>query len=233
MTSISGQPPLPAFARVRTSVCANQTPADIATCVAAGVDAVGVLVQVRHRAEDAIGLDDALVLLRGVPPYVGRYAVTHATDLPDLLALAALPIDTIQLHGEVTLGTAAKLRDALPNLRYLKSVHVTDELRGLDLAQLRPWEEVADAFILDSVDPAADRIGGTGKTHDWSISARIVASCALPVVLAGGLTPANVTEAVQRVAPWGVNMNSGVERGAAKDRMLVEQFVRGAGGTRT
>jgi phosphoribosylanthranilate isomerase len=51
--------------------------------------------------------------------------------------------------------------------------------------------------------------------------------------LAGGLTPANVTEAVQRVAPWGVNMNSGVERGAAKDRMLVEQFVRGAGGTRT
>jgi phosphoribosylanthranilate isomerase len=218
---------------VRTSICANQTSADIAACVAGGVDAVGVLVQVRHRAEDAISLDDAVSLLRSVPPYVGRYAVTHATELPELLQLARLPIDTIQLHGDVSLETAAELREALPDLRYLKAVHVTPELRSLGIAHLRPWEKVADALIVDSVDPAADRIGGTGKTHDWNISAEIVAAAALPVVLAGGLTPANVTEAVQRVAPWGVNVNSGVERDGAKDRALVEQFVRGARGALT
>jgi phosphoribosylanthranilate isomerase len=217
-----------AVARVRTSVCANQTAADIASCVAGGVDAVGVLVQVRHRAEDAIGLSDAARLLRTVPPYVGRYAVTHATDLTELVALAALPVDTIQLHGDVSLQTAARLRAALPNLRYLKAVHVTGAAWDLDFSCLRRWEEVVDAFVLDSVDPATDRIGGTGRTHDWRISARIVAAARLPVVLAGGLTPANVAAAVERVAPWGVNVNSGVERDGVKDRLLVEQFVQAA-----
>jgi phosphoribosylanthranilate isomerase len=212
--------------RIRTSVCANQSTADVAACVAGGVDAVGVLVQVSHRAEDAVSLDKARTILRRVPPFVGRYAVTHATQLSDLLTLAELPIDTIQLHGAVDLSTATQLRALRPDIRLLRAVHVTDH----EPTGTRPWEGVVDGFVLDSVDLANDRIGGTGRTHDWTISAKIVSNAQVPVVLAGGLTPENVAEAIARVGPWAVNVNSGVERDGVKDPDLVERFVRGTHG---
>lgn len=60
----------------------------------------------------------------------------------------------------------------------------------------RQIESSVDAIVLDSVDPATDRVGKTGITHDWSLSAEIAANCKVPVVLAGGLTPENVAEAI-------------------------------------
>ena len=86
-------------------------------------------------------------------------------------------------------------------------MHVTgDDALGRALV----YAAVADALVLDS--RTADRLGGTGRTHDWSVSARIVAAVApLPVYLAGGLRPENVAEAIARVHPAGVDVNSGVE----------------------
>jgi phosphoribosylanthranilate isomerase len=219
--------------RVRASICANQTRDDIAACVLGGADAVGVLVQVRHRARDAVDLATAEYLLAGVPPYVGRYAVTHTTELADLLALAELPIDTIQLHADIDPSTVRRFREAAPRLRVLKALHIADGADGADGAgaeppSTRPWESLVDGFVLDSVNPREDRIGGTGRTHDWSVSARIVRASTVPVILAGGLRPDNVAAAVRAVRPWGVNVNSGVERSDAKDRQLVQSFVRRA-----
>jgi phosphoribosylanthranilate isomerase len=87
------------------------------------------------------------------------------------------------------------------------------------------YAAVADALVLDS--RTADRLGGTGRTHDWSISARIVAAVArLPVYLAGGLRPENVAEAVARVRPAGVDANSGVEdESGRKDAQRMREFV--------
>jgi len=235
-----------AVSRVRVSVCANQSAADVAACVAGGVDAVGVLVQVRHRAEDAVDLATAARLLAGVPPYVGRYAVTHATELDELLALAELPVDTVQLHAEVPPATAARFRERAPGLRLLKALAVagtplarSDRENGgsprsrraagwLETAAVAAWARLVDGLVLDSVNPAEDRIGGTGRTHDWTVSARIARASPVPVILAGGLRPSNVAAAVRAVRPWAVNVNSGVERGGAKDAALVAAFVRGA-----
>jgi phosphoribosylanthranilate isomerase len=112
-------------------------------------------------------------------------------------------------------------------------VHVTGEdAVGHALA----YAAVADALVLDS--RTADRLGGTGLTHDWSVSARIVAAVApLPVYLAGGLTPENVAEAVARVRPAGVDVNSGVEdadgrKDAAKMRAFVDRARAGLPGHR-
>jgi phosphoribosylanthranilate isomerase len=213
------------MARIRVSVCANTGPADVASCVQGGVDAVGVLVGVRHVAEDAVGLDAARQILEGVPPYLGRYAVTHLTELDDLLGVVdALPIDTLQVHDQAAPETLEALRRVRPGLRLLKAIHVHPD-------QEPDWEsyvDVVDGIVLDSIDPDADRIGGTGRVHDWSASARIVKSCPIPVILAGGLTPGNVAAAVDAVGPWAVNVNSGVESGGQKDLSRVRALVEAA-----
>ncbi len=102
-------------------------------------------------------------------------------------------------------------------------MHVTGEDalgRALDYAAAD-----ADALVLDS--RTADRLGGTGQTHDWSVSARIVAAVSpVPVYLAGGLRPENVGEAIARVRPAGVDVNSGVEDAKGrKDMAKMRAFV--------
>jgi phosphoribosylanthranilate isomerase len=81
------------------------------------------------------------------------------------------------------------------------------EIDAIEMAKL--FEPYAHAILLDS--RTADRLGGTGITHDWDISARLVKSISIPVILAGGLTPGNVYEAVCKVKPYAVDVNSGVE----------------------
>jgi phosphoribosylanthranilate isomerase len=74
-----------------------------------------------------------------------------------------------------------------------------------------------------------DRVGGTGKTHDWSLSAKIVANCKVPVVLAGGLTPQNVMHAIHIVRPFAVDVNSGIERAdGRKSEERIYRFIEAA-----
>jgi phosphoribosylanthranilate isomerase len=210
------------MARIRVSVCANTGPADVEACVRGGADAIGVLVGVRHVAEDAVSVEVADQVLCSVPPYLGRYAVTHQSEQDDLLAVVdALPIDTLQVHDW---ADPAELRRARPGLRVLKAVHVRPgEEPGWDA-----FVDVVDAIVLDSLDPTSDRIGGTGKIHDWAASAAVVKACPIPVILAGGLTPENVAKGVATVGPWAVNVNSGVESSGRKDVVRVRALVEAA-----
>ena len=86
-----------------------------------------------------------------------------------------------------------------------------------------PW---IGAFITDTFDPSSGASGATGKTHDWKISRRIVQSSPKPVILAGGLHPKNIEEAIHRVRPAGVDVHSGVENQQGfKEYVKVQQFV--------
>ncbi|HJJ64238.1 MAG TPA: phosphoribosylanthranilate isomerase, partial [Methanocorpusculum sp.] len=86
----------------------------------------------------------------------------------------------------------------------------------------------ADAILLDS--RTADRLGGTGITHDWSISAKIVSAVSKPVILAGGLKPENLFEAMSVVKPYAVDVHSGVKQDGVRDFLRTEEFVRTAHG---
>lgn len=91
---------------------------------------------------------------------------------------------------------------------------------------MRPFESVVDAFILDTQDLSNDKIGGTGLTHDWNISSEVVREVSRPVILAGGLTPENVADAIKIVKPFGVDANSGLkDSDGFKDNVKVINFV--------
>ena len=136
-----------------------------------------------HRAEDEIGEAEARAIVRRLPAKAEAVLVTHLLDPERVAELAvALGACTIRVHGDMTIADLRRLRGLDPGARLLKAVHVTGEdAVGRALA----YAADADALVLDS--RTADRLGGTGRIHDWSVSARVVAAVApVPVHLAGG-----------------------------------------------
>ena len=104
-------------------------------------------------------------------------------------------------------------------------VHVEDEA---SVALAADYARRADALLLDSGRPslAVPELGGTGRAHDWRLSARIVAASSVPVFLAGGLAPGNVAEAIRAVRPYGVDVCSRLRSGGALDAAKLAAFVR-------
>ena len=189
-----------------------------------GATALGFLVGLTHRAEDGIGEAAARAIVGRLPAGAEAVLVTHLLDPERVAGLAAsIGARTIQVHDAMTIPDLRRLRAlAPPGTRLLKAVHVTGEDA---VARALGYAGVADALVLDS--RTADRLGGTGQTHDWSVSARIVDAVApLPIILAGGLRPENVAEAIARVRPAGVDVNSGVEdTSGRKDTRKMREFV--------
>jgi phosphoribosylanthranilate isomerase len=193
-----------------------------------------VLGRPHHRAEDEIDTAAARAIVKRLPAGAEAVLVTHLRDPEQAAGLAAsIGARTVQVHGGMAISGLLRLRALAPGARLLKAVHVTGEdALGRALAHAAN----ADALVLDT--RTADRLGGTGRTHDWSVSARIVVAVApLPVYLAGGLRPENVAEAVARVRPAGVDVNSGVEdaggrKDAAKMRAFMERARAGLPGRR-
>jgi len=211
---------------MRVKICGMRRVEDALAAVAAGADAVGCLVALDYATPDRVDPAAARVIFEALPPFVARVLVTHRTGLAEVTALMRESGATVaQLHGEFPTVAISALREALPYATIVKSVHVTGEE---SIAAAVAASRVADAVLLDT--KARGRIGGTGVTHDWSISARIAAVSSKPVILAGGLTPDNVAEAIAHVRPYAVDVNSGT-RGADgfKDHARIRAFIAAAG----
>jgi phosphoribosylanthranilate isomerase len=132
----------------------------------------------------------------------------------------------VQLHGPIAAEELAKIRSAWPALVVIKSLIVRgdnlDELKEL-IAASAPY---VDAYITDSFDTQSGAEGATGKTHDWAIDRALVEQSPKPVILAGGLNPDNVREAILTVRPFGVDVHTGIEGAdGRKDAELTRRFV--------
>jgi phosphoribosylanthranilate isomerase len=204
-------------------ICGIQSLSDAMQSLDNGASAVGFLVGITHRAEDQISASAAAGIVRALPREASAVLVTHLQDSARVADLARdIGVGTIQLHDEMEITGIEALRVAIPGIAIVKAVHV----EGADsFARARHYAPYVDALLLDS--RTADRLGGTGKTHDWAISAEMVRMFApMPVYLAGGLTPANVGDAIRRVNPAGVDVNSGVEdEFGGKSAEKVKRFV--------
>jgi phosphoribosylanthranilate isomerase len=132
----------------------------------------------------------------------------------------------VQLHGDIATAELRSLKEHSPHLTIIKSLviglHPVEHLCAL----MRRTAPYVDAYITDTFDPTTGAAGATGKTHDWRVSKRFVEYASRPVILAGGLHPGNVRDAILEVQPAGVDAHTGLEdRTGRKSEEKVREFV--------
>jgi phosphoribosylanthranilate isomerase len=172
-----------------------------------------------------LSLERAKTLLDKVPVFADSVVVTPPKSVEWLLEVCdKLQPSAIQIHGKEQIDSQ-KIREKTVNTHLIKTVYVTqDALKEDVIDELKTF----DAVLLDSF--SKGQYGGTGKVHDWNLSKQVVEAVApVPVILAGGLKPENVKEAVLAVKPYAVDVASGVEASpGVKDHGKVRAFVENA-----
>ena len=208
----------------RVKICGIRTIEDALLAVKCGADAVGILVGQKHPSPDFVSPDYAREICRYIPPFVAATLVTHYDNIDDITStLSHVHPTAIQICSELTASDLRVLKNNFPGVSFLKTYHVIDQ-SSLEYGQ--QYVTCVDGFLLDSKNPETGQVGGTGLTHDWRLSALIVQQYKLPVVLAGGLNPDNVSRAISIVRPFGVDVNSGVKNSSGfKDFAKVRDFV--------
>lgn len=209
----------------RVKICGLTREADLETAVAAGADAIGVVCDVPVDTPREVDRRRAAELVAAAPPFVTTVLVTMPDGPERAIELVdAIEPDAVQIHRQLPPGDLAYLRSKV-------DASVLLAIGAEEVSSAAAYDDVADALVVDSVD--ADGGGGTGETHDWTRTRSATSDLASPIVLAGGLTPDNVAEAVRTVEPFAVDVASGVEsRGGEKDDEAVRAFVERAKGAR-
>ncbi|MCB9672090.1 MAG: phosphoribosylanthranilate isomerase [Alphaproteobacteria bacterium] len=214
---------------IRVKVCCISSREELRMAVAAGASAVG-LVSTMPSGPGVV--DDALIReLAGLtPPGVSRFLLTPRKDAAGIVEhVRATGVDVVQICDHVDPSVLREVRERT-DARVVAVVHAGFD--GAEAYAATAGRE-AHALLLDSGRPGADflELGGTGRTHDWDVSARIVRESPVPVWLAGGLKPSNVAVAIATVRPFGVDLCTGVRVDGHLDHGLLTGFfaaVRGA-----
>jgi phosphoribosylanthranilate isomerase len=202
-------------------VCCIQDEAELRLAAAAGADFVGL---VGAMPSGPGPIDDVRIArLAAVAEDVRAVLLTARTRAEDIAAhVRATGVRAVQLVRPVHVDVRRALREALPGVEVFQVVHV--EGPG-SVDQALQAADGSDYLLLDSGRPSAAvaELGGTGRVHDWALSARIVEAVDVPVFLAGGLRPDNVAEAVRAVRPHGVDVCSGLRDG--EGRLVAEKLA--------
>lgn len=212
---------------VRIKICGITNEEDLYAAIDASVDAVGFVVNAPFSPR-SISPEKAQELMSRVPPFVDKIAVVVLNSLREALEVYnKLKPDYLQIHlsGHTPLADELSVASALreKGLKLIRAIRVSQQI---DLTSIKNLASVYTAVLLDSY--VKGKIGGTGRTHDWNISRQIREELyPAPVILAGGLTPENVREAILTVRPYAVDVSSGVEkRPGRKDRDKILKFVK-------
>ena len=210
------------MADIAIKFCGLSRPSDVAAAVKAGARYVGLVFF--EKSPRNVSLETARALALEVPPGIAKVALTVNADNAFLDALtAAVPLDMLQLHGAETPERVAEVR-ARYGLPVMKAIGIRD---AADLAEIDAYSGVADQLLIDAKPPkGADLPGGNGAAFDWDLLKQRK-YWTVPWMLAGGLTPGNVAEAVARTGARQVDLSSGVESGpGVKDPALMQAFAR-------
>lgn len=199
----------------RIKICGFTLPHEALAAAETGIDAVGL---VFAKSPRQVTVSQAAEIVKGIPPFVQSVGVFVNQSVSEVEgAVESAGIDMVQLHGDEDVEFCRRFEG-----RVIKAFRV----RSLDdVERMLPYEDVARGFLLDAWAP--DAAGGTGRQFDWSIAMDAVKRLSRPVILAGGLSPENVRDAVMQVAPWGVDASSGVEVAPGrKDQEKIRAFVK-------
>lgn len=204
--------------RTRVKICGITQMQDAAFAVRLGVDALGFIFF--EKSPRSIDLDSARDIIATLPPFVDRVGVFVNDSISNIVETAsAVSLSCVQLHGRETVVFCEELRRKLPCCRLVKAFRVGEESVAEEFSE---YHAVVHGFLLDTYKKGAP--GGTGEVFDWEIISRL--QLQRPVLLAGGLGPENIRDAVARVRPYGVDVNSGVESAPGKkDHRKLESLM--------
>lgn len=190
----------------------------------AGASAVG-LVSAMPSGPGPIPEELIAEIAATIPPGVSSFLLTCLQDAGSIIEQQRrLRVNTIQICDRMTEGNYQDLREALPGVSLVQVVHVTGPEAVDEAIAVAPH---VDAVLLDSGNQslAIKELGGTGKTHDWSLSRKIRESIEVPLFLAGGLNPSNVAAAIREVQPYGIDVCSGLRTNGALDPRKLGEFL--------
>jgi len=213
--------------RIQIAGVIDQAEADL--IVAAGADALGFPLALKDGRED-LSVENAAAIVQGIKNRATAVCITYLDNAREIIDLChKLGAHWVQLHGPIETREIQQLKSMDGSLGIIKSLIVRPEAESELMCDVERFESYVDAFITDTYDPETGRSGATGITHNWAISREIVSAARTPVILAGGLTPGNVGDAIAAVRPAAVDAHTGVEGPAGrKDADLVAAFVQGA-----
>ena len=191
--------------------------------IEAGASAVG-LVSAMPSGPGPIPEESIAEIAATIPPGVSSFLLTCLQDAASIIEQQRrLRVNTIQICDRLTQGTYRDLRDALPGVSLVQVVHVTGPEAVDEAIAIAPH---VDAILLDSGNQslAIKELGGTGRTHDWTLSRKIREAIEVPLFLAGGLNPSNVATAIREVQPFGIDVCSGLRTEGHLDREKLKEF---------
>jgi phosphoribosylanthranilate isomerase len=199
---------------IRVKICGITNPQDAQTAVALGADAIGLVFY--PASPRFVTLAQAAEITRELPPFVTIVGLFVDADAQTIAqAIAAVPLNLLQFHGKERAAECGG-----HGLRWIKAVRMRE---GIDLDRAAAQYRQGAGLLLDAYRPGVP--GGTGESFDWD---RVPRRMANRIVLAGGLTPDNVIEAVARVRPYAVDVSGGVEsEPGRKDAAKIAAFIRG------
>ena len=214
-----------AAGRPRVKICCISSVEEAWMAIACGASALG-LVSDMPSGPGVISEDLIREIASVIPPSVSTFLLTCKQDVPSIIEQQRRAgVNTVQICDRLETGSYKELRDALPGISIVQVIHVT----GLESVE----EAVAVAphvngILLDSGNQSLSvkELGGTGRTHDWSLSRKIREAANVPIFLAGGLKPTNINEAIRQVGPFGVDVCNGVRSDGKLDEAKLSDFFR-------
>lgn len=203
--------------RARIKICGITRAEDLAAAVEAGADAIGLVFY--EKSARAVTIEQAKSLIDQMPPFVSTVALFVNPSVEWVSAvLSTLAIDLLQFHGEEPAEFCQQFdRD------YLKAISISPTDSPQSIVDRMSAHPQARGFLVDTFD--RETVGGSGRQFDWSL---LPNACSRPIILAGGLNPDNVCQAITQVSPYGVDVSSGVEAGVkgVKDSVKMQAFCR-------
>ena len=211
----------------RIKICGITNKNDLQSAVNAGADAVGFIVGVESSPRN-LKPKEAKKLISQVPLFVDSVVVTVPENLEKVKELCKiLHPNTIRIHGKVGTAKISSIKKRFPNLHLIRAIRAKRENAEKKASKT---SKCFDAILLDSY--IKGKYGGTGVVHDWDLSLKIkMIIDPIPMILAGGLNPENVENAINYVRPYAVDVSSGVEKKPGiKDELKMINFIKRAKG---